>query len=165
MSKRFDNKKLVFLLGGLIALTLITFIVKIPKENATLKSRIFEVDTVEVSRVIIYPKTSAGAPFEFSRDNGTWTVKQGNITSPVVKEAIHNVFTEVQNIIPESLATIDKLKWEEFELTDSLATRVKFLSKKGKVLADVMIGKFTYKQVKDPYSGYCGNNIKGTSFV
>ncbi len=37
-------------------------------------------------------------------------------------------------------------RWEEFNLTDSLATRIKFLNKRKKVLADLMIGKLDFKQ-------------------
>src|SRR5665647_1705682 len=72
---------------------------------------------------------------------------------------------EVLNIKPQSLAAMNKSKWKDFELTDSLATHIKFLSKKGKALADLMIGKFTYKQVDNPNTGYSANNIQGTSFV
>jgi hypothetical protein len=66
---------------------------------------------------------------------------------------------------PQSLAAINKSKWNEFELTDSLATRIRFLDKKGKTLADLMIGKFSFKQADNPNGGYNGNNVKITSFV
>ena len=91
--------------------------------------------------------------------------QQGNIIAAPMKGAVGNIFTEILAIKPQSLAAIDKSKWQEYELTDSLATRVKFLNNRGKKLADLMIGKFTYKQVNNPYANYGGNNIEGTSFV
>ena len=81
------------------------------------------------------------------------------------KDAVHNILGEVDNIKPKSLEAVDKSKWKEFNLTDSLATRVRFLDKKGKSLADLMIGSFTYKQSGNPYGNPYGNNIQGTSFV
>ncbi len=39
MSNRFDNKKLLYLLAGLIVILLLTVIVKIPKESATYKKQ------------------------------------------------------------------------------------------------------------------------------
>ncbi len=37
--------------------------------------------------------------------------------------------------------------------------------RRDKDLAELMIGKFTYKQVSNPYAGYGGNNIEGTTYV
>jgi hypothetical protein len=165
MSKRFDNKRLLYLLAGLIAVLFLTVVIRIPKEKATLKSRIIEFDTLEVSKIIIYPRTGNGNAIEFNRSNVNWTVQQGTIVSATQKGAVQNIFSEVLNIKPQSLAAMNKSKWKEFELTDSLATHIKFLNKKGKTLADLMIGKFTYKQVDNPYGGYNPNNIQGTSFV
>jgi hypothetical protein len=165
MSNRFNNKKLLFLLGGLVAVLLLTLIVKIPKENATLKSRILELDTLQVTKILLYPKGNDGLPVEFSRQGFKWTVKQGDIVSAAREGAVENMFIDAVNLKPQSLATKDKDKWEEYELTDSLATRIKFLNSKEKILGDLMIGNFTYKQVEDPYGGYGGNNIRGTSYV
>jgi hypothetical protein len=55
--------------------------------------------------------------------------------------------------------------WKEFYLTDSLATRIKFLNSKGEILADIMIGKLDFKQPDNPNRGFSGNNIKMTSYV
>ncbi len=165
MSNRFNNKKLLYLLGGLTVLLLLTMIIKIPKENATLKTRIFDLDTLQVTRVLLYARGNDGLAVEFNRTGSKWTVKQGDIVSAAREGAVENMLADALNLKPQSLATKDKEKWEEYELTDSLATRVQFLNSKGKTLADLMIGKFTYKQVEDPYGGYGGNNIRGTSFV
>jgi len=165
MSKRFNNKKLIYLLAGLIVILLLTIIVKIPKENATIKSRLFDLDTLQVSKIILYPKINNGIPVEFNKNNMKWSVQQGDIISATRNGAVQNMFTEALNIKPQRLVTRDKSKWKEFELTDSLGTRIKFLNNKGKVMTDLMIGKFTYKQVANPYGGDGGNNIRGTSFV
>jgi hypothetical protein len=165
MSKRFDNKRLLYLLAGLITILFLTIVIRIPKENATLKSKIVEFDTLEISKIIIYPRIGNGNAIEFNRNNGKWTVQQGTIVSATRKGAVQNIFSEVLNLKPQSLAATNKSKWKEFELTDSLATRIKFLNKKGKILTDLMIGKLSYKQVNNPYGGYGGNNVQGTSFV
>lgn len=165
MSKRFDNKRLLFLLGGLAVILLLTIIVKIPKENASLKTRIFELDTIQVTRILLYPRLSNEIPVEFNRQGSEWIVQKGDITAAARNGAVQNMFIEAVSLKPQSLATRDISKWEEYELTDSLGTRVKFINNNGKVLADLMIGKFTYEQVENPYGGYGGNNIRGTSFV
>jgi hypothetical protein len=164
MSNRFDNKKLLFILAGLLLVLLFTLIIKIPKQKSTIKDKLVDIDTAEVYRIAVIPRVSTGAPFEFVKGNGKWNARQGNIVAKPEKNAVDNVFSAILGIKPQSLAAVDKSKWNEYDLTDSLATRIKFLNKKDKVLADIMIGKFTFKQVNNPYmSG--GNNVEGTTFV
>jgi hypothetical protein len=165
MSNRFDNKRLIFILGGLLVILLVTVIVKIPKEKSTIKERLVDIDTSSVYKIILIPKVTEGKPFEFVKENEKWTIRQGNIISAPMKGAVGKIFTEILAIKPQSLAAVSKSKWQEFQLADSLATRIRFQNKKGKVIADLMIGGFTFKQVKNPYAGYGGNNIEGTSFV
>jgi Domain of unknown function (DUF4340) len=165
MSDRFDNKRLLFLLVGLIAILLLTVVIKIPKEKATLKSKIVEFDTSEVNRIILYPRVSNGNAVEFNKKNNKWKVQQGSIVSATQEGVVQNIFGDVLRIKPQSLAAVNKSKWTEFEVTDSLATRIKFLDRKGKIIADLMIGKFNYRQPDNTYAGYGGNNIQVTSFV
>jgi hypothetical protein len=165
MSKRFDNKKLLILLAGLVAILFLTTIIRIPKENATLRDKIVEFDTSDVAGIILYPKLSMDKPVEFSRTNGKWNVKQGTVVSATQEGVVKNMLSEVINLKPQSLASVEKSKWKDFELTDSLATRVKFLDKGGKILGDLLVGKLTYRQLSDQNGGYGGNNIQGTSFL
>jgi hypothetical protein len=165
MSSRFDNKKLLFLLGGLAVILVLTFVFKVPKEKATIRSKIVELDTSKVIKVILNPKISKGKTVEFNRSAGKWTVQQGSIITATQEGAVQNMFSELLNMKPQSLAAKNKSKWNEFELTDSLATRIRLVDKNGKSLADMLIGKFTYKQADNPYQGYGGNNVKITSFV
>jgi len=165
MSKRFDNKKLLVIFGILIVILLLTMILKIPKEKSTLKGSIVELDTADVSRIMCIPKKNTGDPFEFVKKNNGWTIRQGNIISAPAKGAIQNIFTEILSIRPQSLAAKDKAKWTEYDLTDSSAIQIRLMNVKNKVLADLLIGKFTYKQVANPYNYNGGNSVEGTSYV
>jgi len=165
MSNRFDNKKLIYLIGGLGIILILTILIRIPKERASLKSKITDFDTMAVGKIIIYPRLYNEKPIEFNRVNGKWTVQQGSVISAPQKGAVENIFNELLSIKPQSLAALNKSKWKEFEVTDSLGTRIKVLNKKSKTLCDLMIGKFSYKQVSNPYGGNGGNNVEGTSYV
>jgi hypothetical protein len=165
MSNRFDNKKLLYILGILALGLLMTFILKIPKEKATLKASLIEFDTGTVRRIVIVPKSTSGAQFEFLKENNKWTVSQGDIVANPATGAIENIFNEILAVKPQRLAAVGKSKRKEFELSDSLSTRVKFFNLKGKELADIQIGKFSYKQATNPYNYYGGNNLEGTSYV
>lgn len=165
MSKRFENKKLFYILGILLIILAVTFIVKIPREKSTLKTTLVRFDTTEVERIIIIPKASAGEKFEFFRDNKTWKVKQGEIISKPRDGAVENILSDLLSIKPSNLVSVSKSKWQDYDLTDSLAIRVRVENKKGKALADVMIGRFSYKPVSNPYGGGYGGSIDGISYV
>jgi len=165
MSKRFDNKRILYILGGLIVLLALTILVKLPKERATITESLVKIDTAKVYRIIINPRIREGARFEFQRINGNWTVRQENLTARPEKDAVQNILSEVMNIRPKSLEAVDKSKWNEFNLTDSLAIRVQLLDEKGKTMTDLMIGRFAYSQSGNPYASPGGSGIQGTSFV
>ena len=165
MSKRFDNRRIVFILGVLIVLLALTILVKLPKSKGTIKEDLVEIDTAKITRIIIRPRIAEGAPFEFIKKNGRWTVKQDNVVAQPEKDAVQNILSEVINIRPKSLEAIDKSAWNEFNLTDSLAIRVRFLDEKGKSMTDLMIGRFSYSQTANPNASPGGTGIQGTSFV
>jgi len=166
MSDRFNNKKLLFLLSGLVVLLLLTILVKSPRQEATLKSHIVEMDTAAITKVVLFPRANRNNPVEFTKKDGQWMVQQGDVVAKAEQGAVRGMLGNAVNIKPESLAASDKSKWEEYELTDSLGTRVKFYNQKNKLLADLMIGKVNFKQAANPYGGYYGgNNIQGTSYV
>jgi hypothetical protein len=165
MNRRFNNRKLLYILAVLGAILLVTFLIKIPREKATLRQRLTAFDTTSVNKIIIYPRITEGEPFEFIKNNGKWTIQQKGVVAEPQAGAVQNIFYEVLNIKPASLASVDKSKWKEFNLTDSLGIRLKFLNKNENVVSDVMIGKFTYKPSSNPYAGSRANNVEGTSFV
>jgi Domain of unknown function (DUF4340) len=165
MSSRFDNRRIFYILAVLLVILVLTVILKIPREKATLTDKLIDLDTASVSKILFYPRVSQGEPFEFVKSGGKWSVQQKNVVSEPEKDAVRSIFTEVQNLKPKSLEAVDKSKWKEFNLSDSLAIRIRFLDAKGKTLADLMIGKFSYRQVNNPYGGSGPNNIQGTSYV
>lgn len=165
MSKRFDNKRNLYILAVLIVCLGLTILIKLPRERATIKERLVELDTSAVNRIIIYPRLNEGAGFEFIRKNGTWILQNDNLTAVPERDAVRNMLMEIQDIKPKSLEATDKTQWKDFNLTDSLAIRIKLLDNKEKSLADLMIGKFTYNQGGNQYANPYGNGIQGISYV
>ncbi|HOK26901.1 MAG TPA: DUF4340 domain-containing protein [Bacteroidales bacterium] len=165
MSKRFENKTLLYILGVLLLILLITFLVKIPREKSTLETTLVRFDTAQVARIIIKPKSPDGEEFQFVKENGIWKVTQGKISSSPRPSAVSNILSDLLDIRPSGLVAVDRSKWPEYDVTDSLGIRVRAENKKGKALADVVIGKFSYKPVQNPYGGYGGGSIDGVSYV
>lgn len=165
MNNRFNNKRLIYLVSGLIVILILTMLFKVPREKATFKSKIVELDSAEVSEIMLYPRINDGEPVQFTRNANKWMVQQGDILSDVREGSVQNIFMEVLGLKPKRLAAKDKTKWQEFELTDSLATRIKFINDKGKTLADLRVGKYDYKPQANQYGGYGQNSVQITSYV
>ncbi len=166
MNKRFNNKRLLFILAVLALILIITFLADRPGANGTLKDSLADFDTSYVSKIIIHPRSGKGGQFEIYRQGKVWMVRQGDIVSRSVDGEVRNMMGEVLGIKPRSLASVSKSEAKQYDLTDSLATRVEFLDKRGKVLSDIMFGKLSYKQTgNSQYSGYGGNNLHVTSYV
>ena len=165
MSNRFDNKRLLYILGVLVLFLILTVLIKIPKERATLKDKIIEFDSTQVSTIILNSKATAGKTIEFKKSNGKWNVSQGTIESASRQAEVENIIIEIMSIKPQNLVSKNKAKWADFEVTDSTGTRIKFLNNKGKTLADLIVGKFSYKQINNQPGMYGRNSIEGTSYV
>ncbi|MBI5008337.1 MAG: DUF4340 domain-containing protein, partial [Bacteroidia bacterium] len=142
-----------------------TVLVKIPRESATIKDRIVEFDSTKAGRIILYPKPTIGKAFEVFKDNGIWKVQQDNIVSASRKMEVENIMSEILSIKPQNLVSKSKSKWIDFEVTDSTGTRIRIQDSKGRDLADLIVGRFTFKQADNQLSMYGRNNIQGTSYV
>lgn len=165
MSRRFNNRKLLVVLGGLLILLLLTLVIKIPRERSTLKGTLVAFDTAGVELITIVPKAGLSEEFRFTRNNGRWNIIQGETVAVPVQGAVENILSGIMAIKPQTLAAVGKSAQEEYELTDSLATRIKVTGKRGRKLAEVLIGKFSYRQSASPYAGYGRNNFDVTTYV
>ncbi len=165
MSNRFDNKRLLYILGGLIVILAFTVLIKLPDERSTLKEKIVDFDSTEVFRIMLSPRSTFGKPFEFIRKDEGWLVRQDAVESAANKQETDNIMMELLSVKPQNLVSKSKAKWAEYEVSDSTGTRIRFMNKKGKVLSDLVVGKFTYKQSGNQMNMYGRGNIQGTSYI
>lgn len=163
MSKKFDNRILLIVLVVLVAVFLVARYLKTGRTEKSFKTELFVLDTADVSSVLIYPKAENFEEIRFSRDGLNWTVTKGDITSTAGVNAVKSLLAQLMEVKPKRLAAKSKEKWEEYQLTDSLATRIKMIGKGGKEILDLLIGKFSYQQSDNPYGGR--GNVTGTTYV
>ena len=103
MSKRFDNKRLLMILAGLVVLLLLTVLIKMPRERSTLKGNLVEIDTSSAGKIIITPKSGSGDSFEFRKENDKWFIVQGDIVSVPMKGAVGNILSELMAVKAQTL--------------------------------------------------------------
>lgn len=163
MSKKFDNRILLILLVLLVAVFLVARFLKTGKTERSFKSELFTLDTADVTSILIYPKAEDFEEIRFSRDGLNWIVTKGDVTSSAGANSVRGLLAQLMEITPKRLAAKSKERWEEYQLTDSLATRIKVIEKGGKEIVNLLIGKFTYQQSENPYGGR--GNVTGTTYV
>jgi hypothetical protein len=161
MSKKFNNLYLLIVFVALILLFVFVKFFQSVRTEKTLKVEIVQIDTTKVNKILLYPASEKGQEVIFTKEGKEWKVSDGKISKETEKGALKNILTQLQGIRANRLVSRTKDKWAEYQVNDSLATRVKvFEGSKEKL--NLYIGKFTYQQANDPYGR---GGVIGTSYV
>lgn len=151
MFRKINSKILVIIFAALLVLVVFIELVDAKKGNRTFKNELVKVAAEEVTSIEIYPKATNGNLIKIFRENNKWrTESEGNSYNADAATA-GRMISELNSLKPKSVAATKKESWKKFEVTDSLGTRVKLL-KGSEVLADVMIGKFSFSQPRNTTS-------------
>ena len=166
MSKKINNKTLLIILILLVGLFLVLRMIRNNRIERSFKTDLVDIDTSRITAILLYPRVEDHAEIRFTRSGNGWSVSKGDITAEAGSNSIQGLLSQLLQIKPISLAARNSEKWEEYQLTDSLATRLKVIESKGKETLDLMVGRFSYQQNNDPYRAYGERgNVTGTTYV
>jgi Domain of unknown function (DUF4340) len=154
MIKKIGNKGLLLILLMLLALFgLFRYISSKHSENTFQTALIPHIDTTRLTGMVIFakkldasPKGVRGhslPPFVFDKRGKDWYVSQEGVTSRAAEHSAKYLISLIAAISPDRLGSNDPKDWKQFNVTDSLGTRVVFLYGKDTV-ADVIVGRFSY---------------------
>jgi hypothetical protein len=162
----FDNKKLAMILAALVVLFVFVRWIKSDKDVRNFDAELFVLDTAQVHAIKLYPKAENQEEILFTRDAAHWTVSKGGISSDIPSDRVHALLRSVQEVRPERLAARSEDKWAQYQVNDSLGTRVILEDASGNKLVDLMIGKFSYRQ-SAPQANMMGGRggISGYTYV
>lgn len=148
MFRRINIKILTVLFTTLLAIVVLVELADSKKGGRTFKSELVKVETDEVSSIEIYPKSVNGEQIKLFKENDSWKVesegKKYNADQSIAKRLV----SQLNDMKTKSVAATNKDNWEKYEVSDSLGTRVKILGA-ADVLADVIIGKFSFSQPRN----------------
>lgn len=164
MYKKLNIKSLVIIFAVLLVLVIIVFYMDSKKGERTFRSNIVDIDTSKVSSIIIYPKSNREEPVEILRKGYLWKIKSKQKLFNADENTVNNILKTMAELKPKRVAAADRSRWEEFEVTDSLATRVKLITGK-KTGADIYFGKFSYQQPKNQMAYYYNQQGTMTTYV
>jgi hypothetical protein len=166
MSKKTSNLKLLYIFVGLIVIYGGVKLYQKTFTEKTLKTDLIQIDTAKVTKILLYPVCEERKEIKFVKEGKKWTVSKGNIISETDENTVRELLAMVSVAKTKSLASKDKSKWKEFNLTDSASTRIEIFEGKKETL-DLLVGKFSYQASNNPYGDAYGQGggISGTTFV
>ncbi len=169
MNKKNKTKLYAIILGALFVIYILSKYVFNASPESNFDMDILKIDTTNVAKIYIKQKNDKDEIILYKND-GKWFVSQADKQSEADKSSIKSVLSLLANLKIENIAATDNSKWEDFKLTDSLATHIKVANNNGKVIKDLYIGKFTYNKSNNSYGGVSGftylrlaNNTKSFS--
>jgi hypothetical protein len=164
MSGKFNNRLLLWIFLGLAAIFVVTRLTRVRKSERTLRTELAEIDTSQVSSLLLYPRAEQGKELEFKRNEGSWTVSGQGTTVPANRELVKSILAELKDLEIEQLVARSPDSWDAYQLNDSLGTRV-VVREGNKTTLDLVVGRFHYQQAPGGYSMYGQNRGTGKTYI
>ena len=151
MFRKFNIKQILIAFAILLALVLVIFITQptYHSRSKALKENLFEGDTSQITKLSIYKKGDMDNYVSLVKIDGKWMVKSADAYYVANENQIKGILQTLAGLNPKRIAATTKDKWKEYQVTDSLSTRIIAETNK-KVVCDLHIGKFSYQQPKNP---------------
>ena len=143
MFSKINNKKLAIVFAILLVLLAISYITGSAHKHGSFNSKITDVDTSQVSSIIIYPPAKA-EQIQLNMKDNNWTVSNSKEKYNADNNSVKEMLRLIHDLKATRIATKDKDRWKDYKVTDSLATRVQMLAN-NKIVTDVYIGRFSYQ--------------------
>lgn len=148
MFRKINTKLLASIFIALLAIVVVIEVIDSKKGNRTFKSDLVQLDPDNVTSIEIYPKTNNGKLIKLFKENDSWKVESDEKVFNADKSIANRLSNELDNMKPKSVAATSKDNWKQFEVTDSLGTKVKVYNGTD-LLANVVIGKFSFSQPRN----------------
>ncbi len=162
MATKWSNSKLFLILVILVGVFFAARYFKSEKVKGNFNPEMIKVDTAAITELRLYPRAANGEEIRFSRVKDEWKVQKGDKIYPAMKGNITSMINTLNSIKPGRLAARSADKWNDFQVSDSTATKIEVFENAEKKLA-LMIGKFSYKQAANQ-NPYQQRGISGISY-
>jgi hypothetical protein len=167
MTKKNSNKILLIVLLAFIGVLIIVKVVNLSGKDKNFKSQFGELDTTDIAQILIYPKVENGEEMKFYMQDSVWIAEKDGKIFQLRENTVENFITDIKTFKPTRLAAKTQEKWADYQLNDSLGTRLIVKNSEGENTLDLMIGKFSVKQNQNQNQYQQGGqmNIEGITYV
>lgn len=163
MFKKMNYRILVIVLLVLAALFIITKYVN--RDERTFKDELVSFAPDDITEILFTPDPLKNEQVRLQKESeGLWKVYSGEKAYNADTTTIYNMLRSIAGLKPNRVAAMNVSKWKEFQVDDSTGIRIKLL-KKSEEVADVVIGKFSYKPAEGQEGMYGRGQGTMTSYV
>ncbi|HOO82928.1 MAG TPA: DUF4340 domain-containing protein [Prolixibacteraceae bacterium] len=146
MRKTINNKWLLVVFVVLLALVVVQFSKSDGHKERSFDKELVKFNSDEIAKITLFPKNLNGESIDLQKSNNAWQIETDGKSYNAGQNTIDGMLNSLSNLKALSLAGNSKDRWDSFEVSDSLATRVQLFNQKNKKVADVYIGKFKFSQ-------------------
>ena len=164
MSKKVNNKILVYILIGFAIIYALVKVYQHKFTDNTLNVSLVKIDTLKVTKILLYPVSEGRNEIKFFKDGKDWKINKGKITTDPEANSVQSLLEVLLESKTQRLASREKNKWADYNVTDTTATRVK-VYEGDKLTLDMLVGKFSYQPRNDQYSKMYGGGGTGTTYI
>ncbi len=150
MLKKFNNRTLIIIFLALLGLVAIVQLVSNQKGERNFREYLAKVDTTKIDKIEFIHFEKEPLVLEKSNKN-QWQVKQGDKQAAADQSALKSLMKSLSNLKVKKRVAIKEEKWKEYEVNDSLGTKV-VIHGDGEQLAELIVGRFSYKRVGQGFS-------------
>ncbi|MBN1821688.1 MAG: DUF4340 domain-containing protein [Prolixibacteraceae bacterium] len=147
MFRRVSIKSIIVLFIVLFIAYIFVAVIDSKKGDRTFRKDLVDVSTEEISEIRIFPRILNGESVILLKEGDLWVVKSGEKSYNANQSLPVSMIDQLNSLKPMSLAGNKKDQWNQYEVTDSLGTKVQLI-KGGNTVADLIIGKFSYQTQK-----------------
>jgi hypothetical protein len=104
-----------------------------------------KVDSAKVDRIKFISAGNRPDEFELKKSGEDWSAVKGDMSVPATGQAIESILGELSRLTAKRIVTKEPGHYNEYEITDSLASKVEVWEGK-KMVADLEVGGFRFDQ-------------------
>lgn len=148
-----NTRRLLIVFLSLLGVFILSQLFSPKRTTRSFRSDLVQVDTAKVTAMTLYPRSEGHRPLTFVRSERGWTVSNGLLQVEADAGGVRNALIQMLDITPDRLVARRQDAWEDFYVTDSLATRVR-LQEGRKTVLDLYIGRFTIQRDIEDATSY-----------
>lgn len=139
-----NNRTLAIIFFALLGVYLLTRLLSARPET-TFRTDLVQVDTSLVDKIELHPKSEEGQIVTLQRNNGQWTVSNGDLTAPALTNAVGSLLGQLNLMKAKRVVAKQAEKWKDYEVDEESGARVTAYAD-GNVLTDFIVGRFNFNQ-------------------
>lgn len=147
-----NNKTLFFIFLGLLAIYGLSQVFT-GKRTSNFDTELIQVDTSQVSRIIINTKPPASEEIILQREDNGWIVSSGTVNTKATSTAVQTLLSNIRLIQTKYIAANAEEKWADYEVGQDQGTRVQIYTGET-LLEDFISGRFSFDQQAQTGTSY-----------